>query len=169
MNWVLAIIFNYYTRNSGFSLKVFSYYLYNLKLVCIYIYTVTRISIGYILFSVITLVYVRYFAWKSCFSCMWKENWIPFFFLSKFKITLCKSIGYINLIFSCIASVLFHCFQSLSVVGHKFSTLIQHYFTPSSLHNSFNCLIFCGFRLWTLTFKVFHKFSIGFKLGDWLG
>ena len=30
-------------------------------------------------------------------------------------------------------------------------------------------MIFCGFRLWTLTFKVFHKFSIGFKSGDWLG
>ena len=30
-------------------------------------------------------------------------------------------------------------------------------------------MIFCRFRLWTLTFKVFHKFSIGFKSGDWLG
>ena len=29
----------------------------------IYIYTVTGISIGYMLFSVITLVYVRHFAW----------------------------------------------------------------------------------------------------------
>ena len=44
-------------------------------------------------------------------------------FLSKFKITLCKSIGYINLIFCCIASVLFHCFQSLSIVGQKFYPL----------------------------------------------
>ena len=90
------------------------------------------------------------------------------FFLSKFKIILCKSIGYINSIFCCVASVLFHCFQSLSIVGHKFSTLIQSYFTPF-LHNSSNCLIFCGIRLWTLTFKVFHKISIGFKSGDWLG
>ena len=39
----------------------------------------------------------------------------------------------------------------------------------TSLHNSSNCLIFCGFCWWTLTFKVFHKFSIGFKSGDWLG
>ena len=29
----------------------------------IYIYTATRIDIGYMLFSVITLVYVRHFAW----------------------------------------------------------------------------------------------------------
>ena len=66
--------------------------------------------------------------------------------------------------FFCGASVLFHWFQSLSIVGHKFSTLIQSYF----MHYSSNCLIFCGFCLWTLTFKVFHKFSIGFKSGDWL-
>ena len=44
-------------------------------------YTMTRISIGYMFFSVITLVYVHHFAWYlvsnislSCFSCMWKEN-----------------------------------------------------------------------------------------------
>ena len=84
--------------------------------------------------------------------------------MSKFIITLWKSIIYINLIFCCVASVLFHCFKSLSIVGHKFSTLIH-----SSLHNSSNCLILCGICLWTLTFKVFHKFSIGFKSGDWLG
>ena len=93
-----------------------------------------------------------------------------FFFLSKFKITLYKSIGYINLIFCCVAFVLFHCFQSLSIVGHKF---FPHWSTVtlphSSWHNSSNCLLFCGFCLWTLTFKVFHKFSIGFKSGDWLG
>ena len=39
----------------------------------------------------------------------------------------------------------------------------------SSLPNSSSYLIFCGFRLWTLTFKVFQKFTIGFKSGDWLG
>ena len=30
-------------------------------------------------------------------------------------------------------------------------------------------MILCEFRLRTLTFKVFHKFSIGFQSGDWLG
>ena len=29
----------------------------------------------------------------------------------------------------CVASAFFHCFQSLSIVDHKFSTLIQRYFT----------------------------------------
>ena len=30
-------------------------------------------------------------------------------------------------------------------------------------------MLFCGFCLWTLTFKVFHRFSIGFKSEDRLG
>ena len=86
-------------------------------------------------------------------------------FLSKFKLTLCKSIRYINLIFCCVTSVLFHCFQLVTSFPHWSSVTLPH----SSWHNSSNCLLFYGFRLWTLTFKVFHKFSIGFKSGDWLG
>ena len=80
--------------------------------------------------------------------------------------TLCKSIGYIDLIFCCDASISFNCFQSLFIVAHKIFTGISFY---SSMQNSSNCLIFCGFRLWTLIFKVLHKFSIGLKLGVWLG
>ena len=59
-----------------------------------------------------------------------KNSWLNQFFLIKVQNYPMQSIGYINLIFCCVASVLFHCFQSLSVVGHKFSTLIQRYFTP---------------------------------------
>ena len=68
----------------------------------------------------------------------------------------------------CVASVLFHSFQLLSTVGYKFphwsSVLLLH----SSWRNSSNWLICYGFCLWTLSFKLFHKFSVGFKSGDWL-
>ena len=66
----------------------------------------TRIRIGYVLFSVITLVYVRYFAWYLVISrkvvlvvCRRKikNSWLNPFLLSKFKITLCRCIGCMTL------------------------------------------------------------------------
>ena len=65
-----------------------------------------------------------------------KNLWLNPFFLSKFKITLCKSIGYINLIFCCVASVLFHCFQLFSIVGHKF-----FHSDPALLYPILPCII----------------------------
>ena len=66
------------------------------------------------------------------------------------------------------------CFVSLLPVDfyswpQVFHTDLSVTLPNSYLHNSSNCLIFCGFRLWILTFRVFHKFSIGFKSGDRLG
>ena len=56
----------------GFFINIYIY---------IYIYIVTYMSIGYIIFSFITLVYVRHFASYlvsnislSCFCCMGKKN-----------------------------------------------------------------------------------------------
>ena len=54
------------------------------------------------------------------------------------------------------------CFVSLLPVAFQLVTGFPHWsnitLPHSSLHNSSNCLIFCGSHLWTLTFKVFHKF-----------
>ena len=64
----------------------------------------------------------------------------------------------------------FHTDPALPYSYHPALPYSYHPALPySSLHNSSNCLIFCGFRLWTLTTRVFHKFSIGFKSGHWLG
>ena len=111
-----------------------------------YIYTVTPISIGYILFSVITPVYVRHFAWYLVVisrkivlvvcGMKIKNSWLNSFFLSKFKITVCKCIGDINLIFCCVASVLFHCFQSLSIDDHEI-----FYADPVLLYPILPCII----------------------------
>ncbi len=39
----------------------------------------------------------------------------------------------------------------------------------SSTQTVFKSWRFCGPLLWTLIFSSFHRFSIGFKSGDWLG
>ena len=61
----------------------------------IYMYIVTHISIGYMLFSIITLVYVRHFAWYLVSNMSYivlvecgrkiKNSWLNPFFFNKVK------------------------------------------------------------------------------------
>ena len=96
------------------------------------------------------------------------HGWIPFFIKVLNYPTQKYWIHQFNILLRslCFVSLLPVAFYSWPQVFPNWSSVTLPH---SSLHTFSNCLIFCGFRLWTLTFKVFHKFSIGFQSGDWLG